>query len=254
MNRQQTLATAAATAAVGALATPQLRRRVATYASRLTSSLRGHHTVASRLEEFGAAARYRLRLACSEADLGYPPQRAVLAFFKKERQLELYVAGKQGELRWIDTMPILGASGDAGPKRREGDRQVPEGQYRAVGFNPNSRFHVSIKLDYPNATDCRIAALEGRGVPESADLGSDIFIHGGSSSVGCLAMGDRGAALLFTLLQDVGITNTEVLIAPHDLRHDRRCTHPGGDAWWLKYANLREKILALPQASTIASL
>ena len=77
---------------------------------------------------------------------------------------------------------VAAASGGAGPKRREGDLQVPEGVYRIDRFNPNSRFHLSLGLDYPNASD----RLRGARRP-----GADIFIHGNRVSIGCLAMTDR---------------------------------------------------------------
>ena len=53
----------------------------------------------------------------------------------------------------ICVYPVLGASGVLGPKLKEGDRQVPEGVYRVPELNPNSDFHLSLRLDYPNEFD-----------------------------------------------------------------------------------------------------
>jgi len=78
---------------------------------------------------------------------------------------------------------IAAASGDLGPKRQAGDLQVPEGVYRIDRFNPHSRFHLSLGLNYPNASDRR------RSNPKCP--GTDIFIHGNRVSIGCLAMTDR---------------------------------------------------------------
>ena len=68
--------------------------------------------------------------------------------------------------------PILAASGVLGPKLREGDKQVPEGIYGAEALNPNSKFHLSIRLNYPNTFDRRMAQSDGR-----TQLGGDIMIH-----------------------------------------------------------------------------
>ena len=77
---------------------------------------------------------------------------------------------------------------------------MPEGVYAIEAFNSNSRFHLSLKLDYPNAVDRQQAALEGRD-----QLGGDIFLHGKDVSVGCLAMGDAAIEELFVLVARTGI-------------------------------------------------
>ena len=95
----------------------------------------------------------------------------------------------------METYPVLCASGSLGPKRREGDGQVPEGFYAVDRFNPRSLFHVSLGLDYPNAAD-RLLTTD----PEHP--GTDIFIHGNALSVGCLAMGDAAAEELYLAADD----------------------------------------------------
>jgi hypothetical protein len=176
--------------------------------------LRGQRTVAEAAGEIGSADA-RIRNLFAAADLAYPPERIALLVFKEERTLELW-AEDGGRRVHIHTYPITAASGHAGPKLREGDCQVPEGIYRITGLNPNSAFHLSMKLDYPNAYDRRKAREEGR-----TDLGGDIFIHGGAGSIGCIAVGDSAIEELFLLVKTVGIANVEVLIAPNDLRGGR---------------------------------
>jgi murein L,D-transpeptidase YafK len=83
----------------------------------------------------------------------------------------------------VTTFPVLAASGKAGPKRREGDRQVPEGFYQIDRFNPESSYHLSLGLDYPNESD-RVRSDKQR-------PGSDIFIHGKDVTIGCLPLGDE---------------------------------------------------------------
>lgn len=106
-----------------------------------------------------------------------------LRAIKDERVLEAWLAQEpEGPFQLFKTWNVAAMSGALGPKRREGDRQVPEGLYVVDRFNPNSRYHLSLGLDYPNASD-RIL-----GDPQRP--GSDIFIHGSNVSIGCLAMTD----------------------------------------------------------------
>ncbi len=112
--------------------------------------------------------------------LRLPFRRVFLRVFKREGVLELWAGGERMTL--IQTYPVAAMSGTLGPKRREGDLQVPEGVYRIVRFNPHSRFHLSMGLDYPNASD----RIRGGVRP-----GTDIFIHGNRVSAGCMAMTDR---------------------------------------------------------------
>jgi len=111
------------------------------------------------------------------------------------------------------TIPILGASGTEGPKLREGDGQVPEGVYAIESLNPNSRHHLALRVGYPNAFDRTMAEQDGR-----ANLGGDIMIHGGSLSIGCLAIGDEAIERLFLLAADTGPEAVRLVIAPCDLR------------------------------------
>lgn len=109
---------------------------------------------------------------------------------------------------------------------REGDHQVPEGKYRILGLNPNSSFHLSMKLNYPNDFDLRQAELEGR-----SELGDDIFIHGKAVSVGCLAMGDTVIEELFVLAAQAGKEALTVIIAPRDPRRQRLEIGQGRPPW-----------------------
>jgi murein L,D-transpeptidase YafK len=125
----------------------------------------------------------------------------------------VWVSDATGKFRKLRTYPILGASGSLGPKLMEGDDQVPEGVYRIESLNPNSMFHLSLRLTYPNEFDKEKGNLDGR-----HNLGTDIMIHGGERSVGCLAMGDEAAEDLFILAAETGIENVSVIISPVDFR------------------------------------
>lgn len=115
--------------------------------------------------------------------LRYPLRYVFLRALKEERRLELWAADRHGRMTLVREYPIAAASGGPGPKRREGDFQVPEGVYRIDRFNPKSRFHLSLGLDYPNPSD----RLRG----DPAYPGTNIFIHGNAVSIGCMAMTDR---------------------------------------------------------------
>jgi len=153
-----------------------------------------------------------LRTAFSRAGVPYPPTKVALLGLKEERVLEVW-AHHDGKWRFIKGYPVLAASGVAGPKLREGDRQVPEGVYRIIWLNPNSKYHLSMKIDYPNEFDRRHAREDGR-----TNLGGDIFIHGDAVSIGCLAMGDGPIEELYRMVEKAGAENVKVLIAPHDPR------------------------------------
>ena len=176
------------------------------------TKLPGQWTVEDILQTYGVHVKGKLNYYFAKAKVSYPPREVTFIALKQEKKLELW-AKDNGEFRFIRDYYILAASGEAGPKLRQGDRQVPEGIYRIEGLNPNSHFHLSMKLNYPNDFDLFHAWQEGRSHP-----GSDIFIHGKTASIGCLAMGDEAIEELFVLTALVGAKNVKVVIAPHDPR------------------------------------
>jgi hypothetical protein len=194
----------------------------------IVKRVRGGYSVEERLGEFGAAAAARLAPHFTAAGVDYPPAETAWLVFKAERVLEVFGRRSGGRWQQIRRYDVLGASGGPGPKLKEGDLQVPEGVYRIDSANPNSRFHVALRLDYPNAFDRRMAAREGR-----TNLGGDIMIHGKFASVGCLAMGDRAAEDLFTLAHATGIAQVTVVIAPVDLR-SRSAPELGSAPRWVR--------------------
>lgn len=124
-----------------------------------------------------------LRQAFEDARADWPPRALFLTGYKHEGVLEVWAGAADGpQLVPVWTLPICARSGRLGPKRREGDGQIPEGLYRINRFNPRSAFHLSLGLDYPTDVDRTRAG--------DAPPGSDIFIHGGCASIGCLAIED----------------------------------------------------------------
>jgi len=174
------------------------------------------YDVDQRLGQYGAVVRERLAGDFERVGCSYPPGKVVLVGLKEERVLEVWVKPVGGEACvLLRVYPIRGLSGKLGPKLVEGDMQVPEGIYRIDGLNPNSRFHLSMRVDYPNDYDKARAIEDGRSLK---NLGGDIMIHGGRSSAGCLAMGDEVAEDLFVLVAETGLGNVEVILSPIDFR------------------------------------
>ncbi len=196
-------------------------------------------SVGQRVAQYGARADARLRPAFERSGVPYPPAEVALLTFKDMRAMELHARALPDDpWQYVTTYPVLGASGKPGPKLVEGDRQVPEGVYQIELLNPLSRFHLSLRLNYPNEFDRRMGAADGR-----TDLGADIMIHGSTVSIGCLAMGDAAAEDLFILAARVGRENVRVIVAPTDFRVEppRLIMH---EPRWVSmlYENLREEL------------
>ncbi|MCC2095408.1 MAG: murein L,D-transpeptidase [Hyphomicrobiales bacterium] len=117
----------------------------------------------------------------------------LLRAFKKESELELWKMKADGTYALLKTYPMCRWSGQLGPKRREGDRQVPEGFYyiTAKRMNPNSAYYLSFNVGYPNAFD----RAHGR-------TGSHIMVHGACSSRGCFSMTDQQIAEIYAVLRE----------------------------------------------------
>ncbi|NKB39345.1 MAG: hypothetical protein GKR93_19610 [Gammaproteobacteria bacterium] len=158
---------------------------------------------------------------------------------KDESILELFAHPLSGPPVSIHRYSVLKQSGNLGPKLKEGDYQVPEGVYDIESLNPNSNFHVSLRLNYPNEYDLQRAKEDGR-----SELGGDIFIHGGASSIGCLAMGDSVIEEIFTLANDVGIENMKVISVPIDFRSRHISEITVSDAAWFQdlYEQLKTEL------------
>ena len=103
--------------------------------------------------------------------------------FKKEMQLEVWAKSpKEHKFKFITTYAVCASSGTLGPKRKQGDGQVPEGFYDIERFNPSSNFYLSLGVSYPNASDKILG--------EKGNLGGDIFIHGNCVTIGCMPLTD----------------------------------------------------------------
>ena len=156
-----------------------------------------HQNRAPRVVTARAEKGAVVRALFAAVRVGYPPDRLFLRAFKRERQLEVWAGGASGALALVTTFPICALSGGLGPKRQQGDMQIPEGAYIIDRFNTASNFYLSLGVSYPNASD-RILGIKGR-------LGGDIFIHGDCVTIGCLPLTDEVIKELYLIALDTYI-------------------------------------------------
>jgi murein L,D-transpeptidase YafK len=116
-------------------------------------------------------------------NLNYTGFHLFVRAFKKEEQLEVWIKEKgKEEFALLHTYPFCASSGTLGPKRKEGDLQIPEGVYCLNHFNPVSNFYLSLGVNYPNASD---KILSDKNHP-----GGNIYIHGNCVTIGCIPLTD----------------------------------------------------------------
>jgi hypothetical protein len=184
--------------------------------------------LARRLAQIAPGASKRIRERFAAAKIAWPPNEIGLVAIKDEKTVDMYGRDDAGKWKLIHRYRVFAASGGAGPKLRQGDRQVPEGIYAISYLNPHSRYHVSLRVNYPNDFDRKMAAADGR-----RDLGGDIMIHGKASSIGCLAVGDEAAEEIFWLAAEIGQRNMRLIIAPSDFRRRGIPAIEAGAPQWL---------------------
>ena len=174
-------------------------------------------------------AKFDERLKAQGVALGAP---VFLRIFKLESELEIWME-KDGRYRKFATYPICLWSGRLGPKLREGDRQAPEGFYAVTKeeLNPNSRWHRSFSLGFPNAFDRAL----GR-------TGSFIMVHGGCQSVGCFAMTNDVVDEIWRLVTaalDQGQPAFNVQVFPFRMT-EKNLAARKGDKWSPFWADLKK--------------
>jgi murein L,D-transpeptidase YafK len=124
-----------------------------------------------------------LKSAFENIGIEYPPKRIFIRIFKRERVLELWATETGDEkFKLAASYPLAGFSGNLGPKRMQGDSQIPEGFYNINVFNPTSNFHLSLGISYPNKSDKILGSKD--------NLGGEIFIHGSFVTIGCIPITD----------------------------------------------------------------
>ena len=220
---------------------------VATVAALFNQMTASAATIESRLEQYGVAARVRLAPYFQSASVAYPPSAIAFIGLKEEKILQVYAKSGTNIYTFIRSYPIKAASGVAGPKLRQGDKQVPEGIYGIDLLNPNSSYHLSMQINYPNAYDRTQAQTESR-----TNLGGEIMIHGKALSVGCLAMGDEAAEEFFVLAADTKIENITVILTPVDFREGKSIPDNARLTPWTDtlYPEIKKRLVEFPLPKT----
>ena len=127
-----------------------------------------------------------------ERGLTWPARFVYIRSFKYDSQLEVWVkSNREDKYKLFKTYKVCALAGTLGPKRMAGDYQVPEGFYYINEFNPRSEYHLSLGLNYPNASD--------RMLSDSAQPGGDIYIHGSCVTTGCIPITDTQIEELYVL-------------------------------------------------------
>src|SRR3954468_17356414 len=132
-------------------------------------------------------------LALMRAKDTTPTAPVLIRTYKKEAELEVWKKARNGRFVLLKTFPICRWSGQLGPKRRQGDRQTPEG-FCAVTpgqMNPNSSYYLSFDIGYPNAYD-----------RAQGGTGAHLMVHGTCSSAGCYAMTDAQIAEIYAIARE----------------------------------------------------
>lgn len=113
--------------------------------------------------------------------------------FKQESEMEIWLEKTSGTFTRVKTYNICNWSGDIGPKTAQGDRQAPEGFYVVTPrqMNPNSKYHLSFNMGYPNAYD-----------KAHNYTGAHLMVHGGCLSMGCYAITDEAVQELYALARE----------------------------------------------------
>ncbi|MBL0371596.1 murein L,D-transpeptidase [Rhizobium sp. KVB221] len=143
----------------------------------------------------------------------------MMRIFKEEEVLEIWKANASDRYQLVATYPICAWSGMLGPKKKEGDRQAPEGFYtiNQHQMNPNSSYYLSFDIGYPNKYD----RAYGR-------TGSNLMVHGACSSAGCYSMSDAAVLQIYAFAREAfrgGQKNFQVQAYPFRMTAENMAKH-----------------------------
>jgi murein L,D-transpeptidase YafK len=163
-----------------------------------------------RVEEAYKEKEAVVKTYFKEAGISYNNFELFIRAFKKERILEVWARSTGTEkFSMLTSYEFCASSGELGPKRKEGDYQIPEGFYVINHFNPQSNFHLSLGINYPNASDKLLS--------DQKHPGGAIYIHGNCVTVGCIPITDDKIKELYIMAVEAksdGQKNIPVHIFP----------------------------------------
>ena len=190
-----------------------------------------------------AEPRVKKELARKGMRLGQP---VFMRIFKLSKQLELWLYSR-GKFKLFKTYPICNYSGYVGPKLAEGDWQSPEGFYTvsAEQMNPQSRFHLSFNIGYPNRSDA-----------ERSCTGSAIMVHGNCVSQGCFAMGNEQIEEIYLLAYQAFLQGQEqfsIHIFPFPMTRENLVKYRSSP-WYDFWSNLAAGYNAFEQTRQVPTI
>ena len=159
----------------------------------------------------------KLKLQFFNKNLTFQPKNVFIRVFKHERVLELWVADSVcDEYKLFKTYRVCMNSGVLGPKRKEGDLQIPEGFYHITRLKTTTNYHLALKINYPNESDI---ILGNKYMP-----GGEIYIHGECVSIGCVSVSNNDIEEIFTLVKLLKNWN-EVQVHIFPVNFDNKCNY-----------------------------
>ncbi|MDA9773494.1 hypothetical protein N9B82_00940 [Saprospiraceae bacterium] len=187
------------------------------------------------------AIENRVRRNLRKAGIDHFPDKLSFLAFKEEQLLQIYSVEATDKIL-IAEYPFTAFSGRLGPKLKEGDKQIPEGIYKIEYLKPNSSYHLSLKVSYPNDFDKARSAL-----PAVSQMGGDVFIHGKALTIGCIPIGDRAIEEVFFLAEKAIHNEIKVIISPRDFRNNAKYPNITGIEWEEElYEKIKEELLVFP--------
>ena len=162
------------------------------FAASAQSAFMNNQRIYPRVENAFRLKEDSLKKQFADSGMVWPAKPLYLRSFKHDSQMEVWVRNSNKEaFRLFKTYKVCALSGSLGPKRMEGDYQVPEGFYYINELNPNSKYHLSLGLNYPNKAD--------RLNSDQLNPGGEIYIHGTCATVGCIPIQNDQVEELYIL-------------------------------------------------------
>ena len=146
----------------------------------------------SRVAKAFSNCEEQLKQQVLQKGLHWPVEHMYIRSFKYDSELQVWVKNKDVDtFTHFKNYKVCALAGSMGPKRMEGDYQVPEGFYYINEFNANSTYHLSLGLNYPNPSDKILS--------DAMRPGGEIYIHGSCVTVGCIPLTDPMIEELYVL-------------------------------------------------------
>jgi murein L,D-transpeptidase YafK len=145
----------------------------------------------------------------------------LIRIFKHESELEVWKRDADGRYSLLKNYPICRWAGELGPKKKEGDRQAPEGFYHVSAgmLNPASEYYLSFNLGYPNRLERTLGYT-----------GDALMVHGACTSAGCFALTDQGISEIFAVAREAleaGQEAFQVQSFPFRMTPENMAAHAG---------------------------